>query len=285
MVYLAGFVVGIGGIGLIQSILGAPDHLSTVSANSMLLAFGAILWLMAVVGDAAHGVLMFPVLKPHNERIAVGYLAFRIMDAVFIAIMVLFVLLQIPLGSEYLKAASPRHVLPSSPEHCVRAGAAVCLRDRHDHAWDIWFDAVLHVVQGKVGSALAGRLGPALDTRSFCAGWCRQSWGPVWVGLSSIPGGLWEVFMGVWLIVKGFNASAFVSQAYKNQHPGRTTCTIAGSSTFVNSAQDNVGHKLDSGWGLGERGAAWTSAAPPPQAIEIDTLPLIATQNGSNKEG
>ena len=31
--------------------------------------------------------------------------------------------------------------------------------------------------------------------------------------LSSIPGGLWEVFMGVWLIVKGFNASAFVSQA------------------------------------------------------------------------
>jgi hypothetical protein len=31
--------------------------------------------------------------------------------------------------------------------------------------------------------------------------------------LSSIAGGLWEVFAGVWLIVKGFNASAFVSQA------------------------------------------------------------------------
>jgi hypothetical protein len=29
---------------------------------------------------------------------------------------------------------------------------------------------------------------------------------------SSIPGGLWEVFMGVWLIAKGFNASAFVPQ-------------------------------------------------------------------------
>src|SRR6266540_3475030 len=101
VVYLAGFVVGIVGNGLIQSILGAPDHLSTVSTNSTLLAIGALLWLMAVAGDAAHGVLMFPVLKPHNERIAVGYLGFRIMDAVFIAIMVLFVLLQIPLGSEY----------------------------------------------------------------------------------------------------------------------------------------------------------------------------------------
>ncbi len=26
--------------------------------------------------------------------------------------------------------------------------------------------------------------------------------------LSSLPGGLWEIFVGVWLIVKGFNAPA-----------------------------------------------------------------------------
>jgi hypothetical protein len=31
--------------------------------------------------------------------------------------------------------------------------------------------------------------------------------------LSSIAGGLWEVFIGVWLIVKGFNAPASVPQA------------------------------------------------------------------------
>src|SRR5215210_6026645 len=106
VIYLAGMLVGIGGVVLFQSILSAPDPLSAVSANSMLLAIGAILWLLAVVGDAAHGVLLFPILKQHNERIAVGYLAFRIMDAVFNAIMVLFVLLQIPLGSEYVKAAA-----------------------------------------------------------------------------------------------------------------------------------------------------------------------------------
>src|SRR5690349_21416783 len=106
VVYLAGFVVGIGGEILIQSVLGAPDHLGAVSANSATLAIGAILWLMAVIGDAAHGVLMFPVLRPHGERIALGYLAARIMDATFIAVMVLLLLLQIPLGSEYLKAAA-----------------------------------------------------------------------------------------------------------------------------------------------------------------------------------
>jgi hypothetical protein len=104
ILYVAGLVVGIGGFVLIQSILGAPDHLSAVSANSMLLAIGAALWLMPAAGDAAHGILMFPVLRAHNERIAIGYLGFRIVNAVFIAVMVLFILLQIPLASEYLRA-------------------------------------------------------------------------------------------------------------------------------------------------------------------------------------
>ena len=72
----------------------------------MTLAIGAILWLMAVIGDAAHGVLMYPVLKPHHQRIAVGYLAARIMDAVFIAVMVLLILIQIPLANEYVNAAA-----------------------------------------------------------------------------------------------------------------------------------------------------------------------------------
>src|SRR4028119_1226075 len=104
--YLAGFVVGITGIVIIQSILGAPDHLATLPANSMLLAFAAVLWLMAAAWDAAHGVLMFAILKQHSERIAVGYLGFRIMDGLIIAIMVLFVLIQIPVGSEYLNAGA-----------------------------------------------------------------------------------------------------------------------------------------------------------------------------------
>ena len=55
-------------------------------------------WLLTVVGDAAHGVLMFPVLKRHSERGAFGYLAARIVDATFIAIMALLILVQIPVG-------------------------------------------------------------------------------------------------------------------------------------------------------------------------------------------
>src|SRR5213594_3345206 len=108
-IYLAGFVVGLVGSGLFQSILGATGasaNLPAVAASSVLLAFGAILWLMAVAGDTAHGVLMFPILRRYHERIAFGYLASRIVDAVFIAVMVLFVLIQIPLASGFVKAAA-----------------------------------------------------------------------------------------------------------------------------------------------------------------------------------
>src|SRR5829696_9212591 len=101
--YLAGFAVGITGIVLIGSILSGPDHLATLPARSMLLAFAAVLWLMAAAWDAAHGVLMFPILKQHNsERIAVGYPVFGLMEVLIILMKFLLVLVQIPKGSEYL---------------------------------------------------------------------------------------------------------------------------------------------------------------------------------------
>jgi hypothetical protein len=212
VVYLAGFVVGIGGIGLFQSILGAPNDLSTVSANSMTLAFAAILWLMAVVGDAAHGVLMFPILKPHNERIAVGYLAFRIMDAVFIAIMVLFVLLQIPLGSAYLNAAAP--------DTSALQALSTVFAQAQLYAYEIGM-----ITLGISGLMLCSTLYKANLVPRWLAVWGLLGYATILVGmisaimgsglgdLSSYLGGLWEVFVGVWLIAKGFNASAFVPQA------------------------------------------------------------------------
>ena len=211
VMYLAGFVVGLVGNGLIQSILGAPDHLS-VSANSIMLVIGAILWLMAVAGDAAHGVLMFPVLKQHSERIAFGYLASRIVDAVFIAVSVLFTLLQRPLGSEYLKAVVPNtFYLQALSTLSIQANL---------YAYDIGMIAL-----GLAGLMLNYMLYRAKLIPRWIAVWGLVGYAIIFCGMvsevmgsglglvSSIPGGLWEVFMGVWLIAKGFNSSAFVSQA------------------------------------------------------------------------
>ena len=71
-----------------------------------MLAIGALCWLATVAGDAAHGVLMFPVLRRHSERSAVGYLAARIMDATLIAVLALLVVMQISIGVEFVKAGA-----------------------------------------------------------------------------------------------------------------------------------------------------------------------------------
>jgi len=165
------------------------------------------LWLMAVAGDAAHGVLMFPILKRHSERIAVGYLSFRIVDAVFIAVMVLFILLQIPLGSEYLKASA-------AEVYHVQALSAVSVQ-ASQYAYDIAMSTL-----GIAGLMLCYSFYRTELIPRWLAVWGLVGYGIIFCGMvseimgsglglvSSILGGLWEVFVGLWLIIKGFNSSA-----------------------------------------------------------------------------
>jgi hypothetical protein len=220
-VYLMGFVVGLGGEALIQSVLGAPNHLATVSTNSLMLAIGAVLWLMAVIGDAAHGVLMFPILKPHGERIAFGYFGARIMDAVFIALMVIFLLLQIPLGDAYLKAAGPSTLY-------LETLSAVSVH-LSQYAYQIGMSTL-----GIAGLMLCYTLYKAKLVPRFLAIWGLVGYAIIFVGMvseimgsglglaSSIPGGLWEVFIGVWLIAKGFSFPAAVAQTARTGDPAES---------------------------------------------------------------
>jgi hypothetical protein len=225
VVYLAGFVVGIGGEILIQSILGAPNRLSTVSANSMMVAIGAILWLLAVAGDAAHGVLMFPILKQHSERMAVGYLAARIVDAIFIAVMILFVLIQIPLGSEYVKAVAP--------DASYLQALSTLFTQAQLYAYEIGMSTL-----GLAGLMLCYTLYRTKLIPRWLAVWGLVGYAIIFGGMvsaimgsglgdiSSIAGGLWEMFIGVWLIAKGFSSTAFVSQPTRTSHPAEALATL-----------------------------------------------------------
>jgi hypothetical protein len=210
VLYLAGMVVGVAGNIGVQSMLAAPDHLASVTANSLSLAVGALLILVAGLCDAAHGIMMFPVLKQHGERAAVGYLAYRIVDAAFVALWALFLLLQIPLGREYLKAGADAASLEALSAVSVQAslyayqiamcflgisGVVLChtlyrarLVPRSLAVWGLVAYAV------HLGGAVADVLG--LNSGLI----------PV------VPGGLWELFIGVWLIARGFNAPAVASE-------------------------------------------------------------------------
>ena len=206
VIYLLGMVFGIGGNILIQSLLGAPDYLAALGSNSILLAIGAMLWLLPAAGDAAHGMLMFPVLNRHSQRIAVSYAGARVIDAVFVAIMALFILFQIPLASEYMKAGTANaaffqglgSVFTQAQLYAYHFGMLTvgCAGLMLNYAF--YRARLLPRVLGMwglVGYAVI-LCGSVLEIMGFNLNL-----------LHTLPAGLWEVFIGVWLIVKGFNAS------------------------------------------------------------------------------
>jgi len=205
--YILGFVVGIAG-----SALGKPGQLDTVSARSMMIAVGALLWVLAAVGDAAHGVLVFLILKQSSERIALGYFGARIVEAALIAVSGFFILLQIPVGAEFLKAdASAVAYLQSLSTLFAQAqaytyqigmvalglaGLTLCYGFSRAKLLPQFF-----VIWGFIGYA------------SFLGGSMLEILGFNLQLIHTLPGGLWEISIGIWLIVKGFNTAAFVSDA------------------------------------------------------------------------
>jgi len=150
---------------------------------------------------------MFPVLKPHSERAAVGYLSARIIDATFIAVMALFILVQIPLGIAYLNAGS-------SDTSYLEALSAV-LTEANLYAYE--FAMITVGVAGLILSSMFYRaqLVPRLlavwgliGYAVLLSGSVLQALGFNLSSIQAIPGGLWELFIGVWLIVKGFSTSS-----------------------------------------------------------------------------
>ncbi len=206
MLYLAGMVLGIGGNIAIQSVLTAGDPLPAIASSGVLLAIGVVCWLFTVAGDVAHGVLMFPILRRRSELSAVGYLASRIADGVLIAVMTLLIAVQVPVGAQFLKAGADASYL--------KALSAV-LTEANLYAYDFAMTAL--GVAGVILCAAFVRTG--LIPR-WLAVWGLVGYVVILVGsllqilgfelnsVQAIPGGAWEVFAGVWLIVKGFNPTA-----------------------------------------------------------------------------
>ncbi len=210
LLYILGFVVGIAG-----SALSASGPLDTISSRSLLVAIGALLWVLAAAGDAAHGVMMYPILKQHNERVALGYFGARVVEAAIIAISALFILLQIPLGGEYLKASL------SETSYLQSLG-------------NLFTQAQLYTYQiGMIALGLAGltlcyglyraKLVPRLMVIwgligyiCFLVGSILEVLGLNLQLLHTLPGGLWEMSIGVWLIARGFNSAAFASDDAKD---------------------------------------------------------------------
>ena len=87
--------------------LNIPDYLSSVSANSTQVIVGSLIELVGIAAAVvAIAFMMFPILRRQNDALALGYVGFRILEAVVVVIGAMSALLLLSLSQAFMKAGA-----------------------------------------------------------------------------------------------------------------------------------------------------------------------------------
>ncbi len=156
---------------LIGSILDDPDYLVNVSVNENQVIIGVLLELYCAAAVAGIAILMYPILKKQNEALSLGYVGFRIIEAVIIIFISISALSLLTLSREFVIAGAP-----DIPSAAIGSGA---VRDYDTHIYIGTSDWVIcHIPFKKVsifhgiGAILSGIPGRymAIDEQEIAGG-------------------------------------------------------------------------------------------------------------------
>lgn len=206
----------VGGLWL-ESIITAADYLTAVSAQETQVVTGVLLELINGVAVVGIGVFMFPIFKKHDEALALGYFAARVLEGVIIIAAVVSPLALIAISQEY-----------------VAVGAADASRLE---AAGTTFLAARTVLAGQLLGIFFGlaallffyllyrtRLVPRfISVWGLLAAVSVLAWNLLETfGISvsfgmilALPIILNEVFLGFWLIIRGFSSPAVAPESAK----------------------------------------------------------------------
>jgi hypothetical protein len=190
---------------LIGSILGDPDYLVNFSANENQVIIGVLLELYCAAAVAGIAILMYPILKKQNEALSLGYVGFRIIEAVLIIFISISALSLLTLSREFVIAG-----VPDASYFQTLGTLFLAARE--------W---VFNIGSGLIWSLSALLLNYILYRSKLVPRWL-SGWGLVgsvlsfltyFLGFFSIHLSEWlfapiavqEMAFAVWLIVKGFN--------------------------------------------------------------------------------
>ena len=102
VLFITATVTSILGGSLISSVIDSPDDFPNVSANENQIVLGCLLVLVDALAVIFIAILMFPILKKHNEGLALGYVGLRIFEGVVFIIGVISILAILTLSQEYV---------------------------------------------------------------------------------------------------------------------------------------------------------------------------------------
>ena len=206
----------LGAFVFVEPILGAPDYLTLASANRTQVVLGALLELVNGIAYVGIAVLVFPILRQRFESMALWYVGFRIIEFVMQTLSDISPLSLLTLSEEFVRAGAPE-------SSSFQALGMLLLAERYWAFQMVTIALVLGAlmfyymlyqsrliprfisVWGLIG-ALAVLATAMLDTFGISPGSLE------FLGVLML---LNELFLGVWLIVKGFNPSAIASESVK----------------------------------------------------------------------
>lgn len=83
-----------------------PDFFARVAADENEIVAGSLLFLICAVAVVLIPVVMFPILRKYSEALALGYLGFRMIEAVAVVATVVSWLLLITLSQDYVESGA-----------------------------------------------------------------------------------------------------------------------------------------------------------------------------------
>src|SRR6476660_193779 len=206
--FLSGFLLYGVGSSLVTSVVGAPDFLSTLSGHQTTLVLGAFLMLLNTAVDVGKGVLFFPILEKHGKRTALAYLAALIVEVVLLDVGVLALLMIVPLAQQGVDAGQASVGWAKAlGSLAVQSNTMAYQIGQMSLGLGAVFLCLLLFRTRLIPRFLSiwGLVGYAI----LMAGTIAEIFG-IHIGVMlSIPGGLFEVGLGFWLIIKGFQPEAY----------------------------------------------------------------------------
>lgn len=206
VLFLITFITSIPALALYQPVLDDPAKFIAGNADVNQIYLGALLELLLIVANVATAVVVFPILRRQNEILAVGYITARVMECVFIAAGVLFVLGIVSLQQDDPGAASLAVSLAALKDWTFLLGPGFIV------GWGnglilgyLMYSSGLvprrMAMLGLIGGPLIILSGIGVLFDWWNAGGTVQS-------LATIPEFLWELSLGIYAAVRGFRRDA-----------------------------------------------------------------------------
>jgi hypothetical protein len=215
VLFILTFVTSIAGVIAYGPILSDPLYIVSAGSNTGVFV-GAFLELLLIITNIGCAVVLFPLLKRQNEGLALGYVTARLVECGFIAVGLLSLLtvatLQeqttsanaaslVPLGKSLVAMHSWTFLL--GPGFADGIGTGLIL------GWLMYRSGLVGrrmALVGVVGGAMLATSGVAVLLGVIPQGGAVQ-------GIATIPEVIWEAFLGLYLLFKGFKPSAVAALA------------------------------------------------------------------------